>query len=157
MDITYLSYNNSIVNSQTIYIVQSRILVYIIYKYIRNFLSSSLVISMKFFVIKLLSKLLIILVSMLGVQYEVHIQYQPDVKAKLDIVHSQHNWFSGWSVPNIVVVTTFYLIYIAFYTTLIYTLELEVSIPSLSIYFDFFTKHTTIYFNKPSIKNPILQ
>ena len=37
---------------------------------------------------------------MSGVQYEVHIQYQPDVKAKLDIVHFQHNQFSGWSVPN---------------------------------------------------------
>ena len=34
----------------------------------------------------------------LEVQYEVHIQYQPD--AKLDIAHFQHNWFSGWSVPN---------------------------------------------------------
>ena len=35
-----------------------------------------------------------------GVQYEVHIQYQPDVKAKLDIAHFQHNQFNGWSVPN---------------------------------------------------------
>ena len=35
-----------------------------------------------------------------GVQYEVHIQYQPDIKAKLDIAHFQHNWFSGWSVSN---------------------------------------------------------
>ena len=35
-----------------------------------------------------------------GVQYEVHIQYQPDVKAKLDIAHFQRNWFSGWSVPD---------------------------------------------------------
>ena len=36
-----------------------------------------------------------------GVQYEVYIQYQPDVKAKLDIVHFQCNWFSGQSIPNI--------------------------------------------------------
>ena len=42
-----------------------------------------------------------ILILLSGVQYEVHIQYQPDVKAKLDIVHFQHNWFSGWSVSNI--------------------------------------------------------
>ena len=42
-----------------------------------------------------------ILILLSGVQYEVHIQYQPDVKAKLDIAHFQHNWFSGWSVPNI--------------------------------------------------------
>ena len=38
--------------------------------------------------------------AVLGVQYEVHIQYQPDVKAKLDIAYFQCNWFSGWSVPN---------------------------------------------------------
>ena len=35
-----------------------------------------------------------------GVQYKVYIQYQSDVKAKLDIVHFQCNWFSGWSIPN---------------------------------------------------------
>ena len=48
-----------------------------------------------------LSPLSAILTLLSGVQYEVYIQYQPDVKAKLDIVHFQHNWFSGWSVPNI--------------------------------------------------------
>ena len=37
---------------------------------------------------------------MSGVQYEVHIQHQPDVKAKLDIVYFQCNQFSGWSVSN---------------------------------------------------------
>ena len=34
------------------------------------------------------------------VQYKVYIQYQPDVKAKLDIAHFQHNQFSSWSIPN---------------------------------------------------------
>ena len=29
-----------------------------------------------------------------------YLQYQPDVKAKLDIVHFQCNWFSGQSVSN---------------------------------------------------------
>ena len=37
---------------------------------------------------------------MSGVQYEVYIQYQPDIKAKLDIVYFQCNQFSGWSVFN---------------------------------------------------------
>ena len=35
-----------------------------------------------------------------GLQYEVYIQYQLDVKTKLDIAYFQHNWFMGWSVPN---------------------------------------------------------
>ena len=47
------------------------------------------------------SLLSLILTLLSGVQYEVHIQYQPDVKAKLDIVHFQCNQFSGQSVPNI--------------------------------------------------------
>ena len=37
---------------------------------------------------------------MSGIQYKVYIQYQPDVKAKLDIVHFQYNWFSDWFVSN---------------------------------------------------------
>ena len=37
---------------------------------------------------------------MSGVQYKVHIQNQPDVKAKLDIAYFQHNWFSGQSISN---------------------------------------------------------
>ena len=44
---------------------------------------------------------LFLLTILSEVQYEVHIQYQSDVKAKLDIAHFQHNWFSGWSIPNI--------------------------------------------------------
>ena len=50
----------------------------------------------------------------------------------------------------------FYLIYATFHTTSIYVLELEAFIPLLGIYFNFFTKHTTIYFNKLSINNFIL-
>ena len=47
-----------------------------------------------------LSPLPTILTLLSGVQYEVHIWYQPDVKAKLDIAHFEHNWFSGWFIPN---------------------------------------------------------
>ena len=48
------------------------------------------------------------------------------------------------------------LICIAFHTTPTYVLELEVSIPPLGLYLDSLTRHTAIYFNKLSTKNPIL-
>ena len=33
-------------------------------------------------------------------EYSMKYIYSTSVKAKLDIVHFQHNQFSGWSVPN---------------------------------------------------------
>ena len=50
-----------------------------------------------------------------------------------------------------------YLIYVAFYTTPTYALELEVSILTLSLYLNFLTRHTAIHFNKLSTNNSILQ
>ena len=48
------------------------------------------------------------------------------------------------------------LICAAFSIILIYVLELEASIPFLSIYFNSLTRYTAICFNKLSINNPIL-
>ena len=44
---------------------------------------------------KMLSLLLSFLTLLSGVQYEAHIQYQPDVKAKLDIAHFQRNCYES--------------------------------------------------------------
>ena len=49
-----------------------------------------------------------------------------------------------------------YLIYVVFYITFTYTLELEASISFFGLYLDSLTKHTTIYFNKLNTNNPIL-
>lgn len=49
------------------------------------------------------------------------------------------------------------LICAVFSITLIYVLELEASIPFLSIYFNSLTRHTAICFNELSINNHILQ
>jgi len=49
------------------------------------------------------------------------------------------------------------LICAAFHTTPTHALELEASIPPLSLYLDSLTRHTAIRFNKLSTNNPILQ
>jgi len=49
------------------------------------------------------------------------------------------------------------LICAAFRTTPTHALELEASIPPLSLYLDSLTRHTAICFNKLSTNNPILQ
>jgi len=49
-----------------------------------------------------------------------------------------------------------HLIYAVFCTTPTYVLELEASIPSLSLYLDSLTRHTAIHFNKLGTNNPIL-
>jgi len=77
------------------------------------------------------------------------------------ITYASAVWWTGKQkhiqILNKVQNRTLCLICAAFCTTLTHVLELEVSIPPLSLYLDSLTRHTTIHFNKLSTNNPILQ
>ena len=77
------------------------------------------------------------------------------------ITYASAAWWTGKQkhiqILNKVQNRTLHLICAAFHTTPTHALELEASIPLLSLYLDSLTKHTAICFNKLSTNNPILQ
>jgi len=77
------------------------------------------------------------------------------------ITYASTAWWTGKQkhiqILNKVQNRVLHLICAAFHTTPTHALELEASIPPLSLYLNSLTKHTAICFNKLSTNNPILQ